>query len=54
MIAEPRAFLTSLFEAAVKAADPVAAIRAHLPEKAQGTHDRRRCRKSGKPDGGGV
>ncbi|WP_421874542.1 glycerate kinase type-2 family protein [Pararhizobium sp.] len=36
MIAEPRAFLTSLFEAAVKAADPVAAIRAHLPEKPKG------------------
>jgi len=36
MIAEPRAFLTSLFEAAVKAADPLAAIRAHLPEKPKG------------------
>jgi glycerate 2-kinase len=36
MISEPRAFLTSLFEAAVKAADPLAAIRAHLPEKPKG------------------
>ena len=36
MIAEPRAFLTSLFEAAVEAADPLAAIRAHLPEKPKG------------------
>ncbi|WP_276120539.1 glycerate kinase type-2 family protein [Pararhizobium qamdonense] len=36
MIVEPRAFLTSLFEAAVKAADPLAAIRAHLPEKPKG------------------
>ncbi|WP_428425925.1 glycerate kinase type-2 family protein [Pararhizobium sp.] len=36
MIVEPRAFLTSLFEAAVEAADPLAAIRAHLPEKPKG------------------
>lgn len=36
MIAAPRAFLTSLFEAAVEAADPLAAIRAHLPEKPKG------------------
>lgn len=36
MIAEPRAFLTSLFAAAVEAADPLAAIRAHLPEKPKG------------------
>ncbi|KQV30164.1 hydroxypyruvate reductase [Rhizobium sp. Root1204] len=36
MIADPRAFLTSLFEAAVEAADPLAAIRAHLPEKPKG------------------
>ena len=36
MIAEPRAFLTSLFEAAVEAAAPLAAIRAHLPEKPKG------------------
>ena len=31
-----RAFLTSLFEAAVRAADPVAAIRAHLPVPPKG------------------
>lgn len=36
MIVEPRAFLTSLFEVAVEAADPLAAIRAHLPEKPKG------------------
>jgi glycerate 2-kinase len=36
MIAEPRAFLTSLYEAAVEAADPLAAIRAHLPQKPRG------------------
>ncbi|MBP2237807.1 hydroxypyruvate reductase [Sinorhizobium kostiense] len=33
---EPRRFLTSLFEAAVKAADPEAAIRAHLPQRPKG------------------
>jgi len=33
---EPRRFLTSLFEAAVNAADPEAAIRAHLPERPKG------------------
>ncbi len=33
---EARAFLTSLFEAAVRAADPYEAIRAHLPEKPKG------------------
>nr|WP_156392639.1 glycerate kinase [Rhizobium sp. Root482] len=36
MSLEPRAFLTSLFEAAVKAADPLTAIRAHLPERPKG------------------
>lgn len=36
MTADPRAFLVSLFHAAVAAADPVAAIRAHLPEKPKG------------------
>ncbi|WP_426226790.1 glycerate kinase type-2 family protein [Pararhizobium sp. DWP3-4] len=36
MVVEPRAFLTSLFEAAVEAADPLAAIRAHLPERPKG------------------
>lgn len=36
MIAEPRAFLTDLFEAAVEAADPLASIRAHLPERPKG------------------
>ena len=35
-LTDPRAFLTSLFEAAVQAADPYAAIRAHLPEKPKG------------------
>jgi hydroxypyruvate reductase len=33
---EPRSFLTSLFEAAVVAADPYAAIRAHLPGRPKG------------------
>lgn len=33
---QPRRFLTSLFEAAVTAADPSAAIRAHLPERPSG------------------
>ncbi|MCA1441870.1 glycerate kinase [Ensifer sp. IC4062] len=33
---EPRSLLISLFEAAVVAADPYAAIRAHLPEKPKG------------------
>lgn len=36
MIAEPRAFLMSLFTAAVDAADPLAAIRAHLPARPKG------------------
>lgn len=36
MILEPRAFLASLFHAAVAAADPLAAIRAHLPERPKG------------------
>jgi glycerate 2-kinase len=36
MISEPRAFLASLFTAAVEAADPLAAIRAHLPAKPKG------------------
>lgn len=35
-LTDPRAFLTSLFEAAVHAADPYAAIRAHLPERPKG------------------
>ncbi|THK38776.1 glycerate kinase [Ensifer sp. MPMI2T] len=33
---EPRSFLISLFDAAVVAADPYAAIRAHLPERPKG------------------
>lgn len=33
---QPRRFLTSLFEAAVTAAEPSAAIRAHLPERPSG------------------
>ncbi|MDR6757991.1 hydroxypyruvate reductase [Mycoplana sp. BE70] len=36
MIDDPRAYLASLFHEAVKAADPLAAIRAHLPEKPKG------------------
>ncbi|WP_275784439.1 glycerate kinase type-2 family protein [Pararhizobium gei] len=36
MISEPRIFLSDLFAAAVKAADPLGAIRAHLPEKPKG------------------
>lgn len=36
MIDDPRAFLASLFDEAVKAADPLVAIRAHLPEKPKG------------------
>ena len=35
-LTDPRAFLTSLFDAAVHAADPHAAIKAHLPEKPKG------------------
>lgn len=35
-IFSPRPFLVGLFEAAVQAADPLAAIRAHLPEKPAG------------------
>lgn len=33
---EPRAFLASLFDAAVRAADPIEGIRAHLPQKPKG------------------
>lgn len=36
MFDDPRLFLASLFDAAVKAADPLSAIRAHLPEKPRG------------------
>ena len=36
MIAEDRAFLTALFEAAVSAADPYLAINAHLPKPPKG------------------
>ncbi len=36
MITDPRAFLASLFHVAVKAADPVAAIAAHLPQRPKG------------------
>ena len=36
MIAEDRAFLTALFEAAVSAADPYLAIKAHLPTPPKG------------------
>ena len=36
MIAEDRAFLTALFEAAVSAADPYLAIKAHLPKPPKG------------------
>ena len=36
MIAEDRAFLTTLFEAAVSAADPYLAIKAHLPKPPNG------------------
>ena len=36
MIAEDRAFLTTLFEAAVSAADPYLAIKAHLPKPPKG------------------
>jgi hydroxypyruvate reductase len=35
-ISDPRAFLTSLFDAAVRAADPLVGIRTHLPEKPKG------------------
>ncbi|MDE1996110.1 MAG: glycerate kinase [Rhizobiaceae bacterium] len=35
-VSDPRAFLTSLFNAAVKAADPMTGIRAHLPAKPKG------------------
>ncbi|MBB5534495.1 glycerate kinase type-2 family protein [Rhizobium giardinii] len=36
MMLEPRPLLASLFEAAVEAADPLAAIRAHLPARPRG------------------
>ena len=36
MITDPRPFLASLFHVAVKAADPLEAIRVHLPEKPKG------------------
>ncbi|MDX3927756.1 MAG: glycerate kinase [Shinella sp.] len=36
MKTDSRTFLASLFDTAVKAADPVAAIRAHLPERPKG------------------
>ena len=35
-VTDPRAFLTSLFDAAVRAADPLTGIRAHLPAKPKG------------------
>ncbi|WP_064710245.1 glycerate kinase type-2 family protein [Rhizobium bangladeshense] len=35
-LTSPRTFLTSLFDAAVKAADPLTGITAHLPEKPKG------------------
>ncbi len=36
MTVQSRAFLEELFHAAVKAADPLEAIRSHLPEKPKG------------------
>ena len=36
MLADPRPFLTSLFDAAVLAAEPLEAIRTHLPQKPKG------------------
>src|SRR5215470_16979415 len=35
-VSDPRAFLTSLFDAAVRAADPLTGILAHLPAKPKG------------------
>src|SRR6516164_891880 len=35
-VSDPRAFLISLFDAAVRAADPLTGIRAHLPAKPKG------------------
>lgn len=35
-VSDPRAFLTSLFDAAVRAADPLTGIRAHLPATPKG------------------
>jgi hydroxypyruvate reductase len=35
-VSDPRAFLTSLFDAAVKAADPLTGIQAHLPPRPKG------------------
>ena len=35
-VSDPRGFLTSLFNAAVRAADPLTGIRAHLPAKPKG------------------
>ena len=36
MTPQDRAFLTGLFDAAVRAADPMAALRAHLPARPKG------------------
>jgi glycerate 2-kinase len=36
IVKDPRTFLTSLFDAAVRAADPLTGIRAHLPAKPKG------------------
>ena len=49
-----QAFLTSIFEAAVAAADPELTIRKHLPDKAQGPHHRHRRRQGFGADGCGV
>ncbi|NNH33903.1 DUF4147 domain-containing protein, partial [Rhizobium sp. SEMIA 4085] len=35
-VSPPRTFLTSLFHAAVRAADPLSGIKAHLPAKPKG------------------
>src|SRR4051794_4262135 len=36
MVRDPKAFLTSLFSAAVKAADPASCVPAHLPDRPRG------------------
>ena len=51
---DPKAFLTSIFEAAVAAADPELTIRKHLPEQAEGPHRRHRRRQRLRADGCGA
>ncbi len=54
MDAADRAFLTRLFEAAVRAADPETALRAHLPRAAEGADGGDRRGQGGGAAGGGL